>query len=373
MQNMGIYIHIPFCNSKCPYCDFYSVEPTATAINNYTLAIIRALENLPQGMMSRVVDSLYFGGGTPPLLGEQNLCAIIAEVRERFVLSHDIEITIEANPNSTTPQALELLRGAGVNRLSIGLQSAEQGELDALGRRHSPLQVAKLVELARQQGFENISLDLMLGTPHQTDTSALRSLEFCAGLSVEHISAYLLKIEPNTPFGRQDLTHLVPDGDAMAERYLKFCEDAQTLGYRQYEISNFSRNGHESRHNLKYWTGVDYLGLGASAHSFVGGQRRCFPGNIQDFATAKNPFTLWCDDGQGGGIEEELLLGLRLCAGVDLKSLAVRYPDSPLPQSIIKTLPQLKTAGFVHNTGDTIALTPKGFLVSNEIIARWLG
>ncbi len=371
MQAMGIYIHIPFCESKCPYCDFYSTEPTVTAVNDYTTALLRALTNLPDGLWGRAVDSVYFGGGTPPLLGADNLCAILTGLRRASQLSPNTEITIEANPNSITGEQLAMLHGAGVNRLSLGLQSAAPDELLALGRRHTPQQVERAVKLAREVGFKNISLDLMLGIPHQTDDSALKSLEFCAGLGVEHLSAYLLKIEPETSFGRQGVEG-VADGDEMAERYLAVCRHAEHLGYPQYEISNFSKPEYESRHNLKYWTGVEYLGLGAAAHSFVGGKRRYFPGNLFEFSQAGNPFELWQDDGEGGDAEECLLLGLRLSCGVDLREFARLFPDTNIVASIEKNLPSLQKAGLMRRDGTHIALTPEGFLVSNEILAKIL-
>ena len=205
MQGMELYIHVPFCMGKCPYCDFYSKTPTPEQVGAYTQALLRGLRHLPPNAAGRRLDTVYFGGGTPNLLGAENLCAVLQTVGEVFDLAPDAEITTEANPGSITAQDLLVLRRGGFNRLSLGLQSSHPQELKLLGRKHTPQEVAQAVNSAREAGFDNISLDLMLGTPGQTVESALQSVDFCADLGVEHISAYLLKVEPGTPYDKANM------------------------------------------------------------------------------------------------------------------------------------------------------------------------
>lgn len=371
MQGIGLYIHIPFCNGKCPYCDFYSLCPTPGQTADYTAALLRALENLPAGAADCRVDTVYFGGGTPNLLGAEALCTLLDGVRRVFALAPDAEITLEANPGSITGEQLAALHRGGFNRLSLGLQSAHPAELALLGRKHTPQDVAEAVAAARAAGFENISLDLMLGTPGQTTQSALASADFCAALGAEHISAYLLKVEEGTPFARAGMEERIPDGDGMAERYLAVCEKLEQLGYRQYEISNFSRPGHESRHNTAYWLGTDYLGLGPAAHSLWRGQRWFFPRNLTAFLGAENPFALWQNDGEGGTREEFIMLRLRLREGFDLTELDRRWPGAADENHRLRRrLPPLVGAGLARLEGERLSLTPRGFLVSNAILAQ---
>lgn len=371
MQGIGLYIHIPFCNGKCPYCDFYSLCPAPGQREAYTDALLRALEHLPAGAAGSRADTVYFGGGTPNLLGAEALCALLNRARQAFDLAPDAEITLEANPGSITAEQLVMLRRGGFNRLSLGLQSAHAAELALLGRKHTPQDVAEAVTAARAAGFENLNLDLMLGIPGQATESALVSADFCAALGVEHVSAYLLKVEEGTPFARAGMEERIPDGDGMAERYLAVCEKLEQLGYRQYEISNFSRLGRESRHNTAYWLGTDYLGLGPAAHSLWRGQRWFFPRNLDAFLGAENPFALWQNDGEGNTREEFIMLRLRLCAGLSLAELDRRWPEAADEnRRLRRKLPPLVEAGLARLEGERLSLTPRGFLVSNAILAQ---
>ena len=248
---LGFYIHVPFCHGKCPYCDFYSRPDSAGGMDAYVSAVTAALAPWRERLAGRELATVYFGGGTPSLLGARRLGAILGAVREGFSLAPGAEITLEANPTHVDRAFFQEARRAGFNRLSMGLQSANEEELRFLGRAHSPQQAALAVENARAGGFENISLDLMLGLPGGSREKLGRSIAFAASLGVEHISSYILKVEPGTPFAARGVQ--VPDEDDTAEQYLFAVEELARRGYGQYEISNFARPGKESRHNLLYW------------------------------------------------------------------------------------------------------------------------
>jgi len=371
MQGMGLYIHVPFCMGKCPYCDFYSKTPAPGQTAAYTQALLRGLRHLPANAAGQLLNTVYFGGGTPNLLGFEKLCALLAEVGKVFDLAPNAEITCEANPGSVTAADLMELRRGGFNRLSLGLQSSHPVELALLGRKHTPQDVIETVRAARRFGFENISLDLMLGTPGQTVASALQSVDFCADLGVEHISAYLLKVESGTPYAQANMEEKIPDGDGMAELYLAVSERLEQQGYHQYEISNYARNGLISRHNTSYWLGTDYIGLGPAAHSLWQGKRYFFPRDLQGFVQTENPFDLWQQDGEGGSREEYIMLRLRLTQGLDLAELERCWPEAARENEYLrKQIPPLVKAGLARLEGDRLSLTREGFLVSNGIISR---
>lgn len=360
----GLYIHVPFCETKCPYCDFYSLSGTDERKNVYTNCIINLIYNK---YALEKPGTVYFGGGTPNLLGAENLARILEAVRSCWGLSDKAEVTVEVNPGREWTSFFEILSRAGVNRVSIGLQSAHTAELEGLGRRHSVRQVTETVRAARRAGIGNLSLDLMLGIPGQTSASLRESVAFCAGLGVQHVSAYLLKIEPGTAFDRRRGTLSLPDEDAVCALYETACEELERHGYRQYEISNFSRPGFESRHNLKYWRCEEYLGLGPSAHSFLNGRRFYYPRGLDGFLSGEPPV----DDGPGGDAEEYVLLALRLAEGLRAADYRARF-GSPLPAGLVRKAAVLAGAGFCTVNDAGVRLTRKGFLLSNEVIAELL-
>lgn len=361
---IGIYIHVPFCTGKCPYCDFYSVCGSDSALRDrYTDAVLTALSYYAE-RLDRRADTLYFGGGTPVLLGER-LARVIKQCADNFVLEN-AEITVEANPESVSAELAGILAEAGVNRVSLGVQSSDPEELAVLGRRHGADESARAAEMILAEGIENLSADMMLGIPAQTDESAMRTAEFCAEIGVRHISAYMLGVEPETPFGRRELT--LPDDDSAADIYEAVCGAAERLGFRQYEISNFARPGYESRHNLKYWRCEEYLGIGPAAHSFLEGRRFFAPRDLEGFCA--DP--VFCvDDGPGGGFEETVMLGLRLACGIDLGELARRFSEREAETLRSRAHP-FAERGFCRLEGETLALTRRGFLVSNAILAELL-
>ncbi|MBP1580956.1 MAG: radical SAM family heme chaperone HemW [Oscillospiraceae bacterium] len=367
-KSFGLYFHIPFCRSKCPYCDFYSIPYTEEQANRYTEAVLRALSKAPERDLP--VDTIYFGGGTPVLFGAQRLLTMIDAVRKRYVVSDDCEITLEANPAAMTLEDLRTLRKGGFNRISIGVQSAVEEQLKTLGRLHSVQQARESVELCRIAGFENVSVDLMLGTPGQTEEAILRFCDtFCP--VVEHISAYLLKVEENTPFGRQQMERFCPDEEQSADLYLFAVKELESRGFHQYEISNFAKDGLHSRHNSRYWDCSEYLGIGPAAHSFWKGQRKYFERDLESFSTAEDPWQLWQLDEEGGDFFEYAMLRLRLNEGLRFADCRERYPEinlAPLKQQA----QQLIQHGLAVMDEEHIALTVQGFLLSNAAIWRLL-
>lgn len=362
MKNIGIYIHIPFCESKCPYCDFYSIN-NKDEYDNYTSVLSERICKLAK-KYDREVDTIYFGGGTPSVIGTDRLVSILSTVKKSFHVSADCETTVEVNPNSALSLDFEKMKQAGFNRLSVGMQSADQNELKTLGRLHTTKDVADTVAMARTAGFDNISLDLMLCIPCQTKDSLSKSIEFCNDLGVTHISAYILKIEKNTKYyAIKDKLPLLNDDD-QAQMYLYAVSKIEEFGYDQYEISNFAKKGFESKHNLKYWHDEEYLGVGPSAHSYINGKRFYYDISIEDFY---NDTVIYESD--GGGIEEYIMLALRLSEGLDINKTMNIYPDFYVTDKLSACINKLTAGGLVEFDGNTIRLTANGFLVSNSVIS----
>ena len=352
----GLYIHVPFCLSKCPYCDFYSVKYDRATADSYAKAVIRNIVHY-----GGKFDTVYFGGGTPFLLWEK-----ICEILKFIDITNDAEITVEANPCAVDAQKLTALRNAGVNRISMGVQSLCDGELKALGRRHDNDTAINAIKTAKEQGFDNISADIMLGTPGQTIDSVTYTVQRLAELPVTHISAYMLKIEENTPFASMKLE--LPDENSVCSLYLRTTELLNRSGFEQYEISNYSKDGCACRHNLKYWNCEEYLGIGPAAHSYYKGERFFTERDLNNFISEEHQRTS-IEDMNPGGYEEYAMLRLRLTEGLSLEEYGSRGGDAEMIKRALKTIP---CEYFIFN-GDRISLTPKGFLVSNMIIGKLLG
>ena len=364
---LSLYFHIPFCKTRCPYCDFYSTIDLSLR-DEYTDALVRWVETAPaeEGV---TVPTVYFGGGTPYLLGTKLLKVLDAAAR-RFSLASDCEITLEANPGDLGPEVLSQLRRGGFNRLSLGLQAGDEEGLKTLGRRHTLEQNHRGVALARRAGFSNLSVDIMLATPGQTVKKAAGLADYAADLSPEHISAYLLKVEPGTPFHREKVQSRCPDPDLSADLYLAVCRRLRERGYQHYEISNFARPGYESRHNLVYWEGGDYLGFGPSAASCMEGRRFRFPDDFYGLLAEKDPWRLVIDKGPSGGLDELVMLSLRLSRGLDTRLVAEQGGDA---RELLRRAAPLERAGYLSIRDGVVALTEEGFLVSNGVIGTLWG
>lgn len=307
------------------------------------------------GSFGRPIGTIYLGGGTPSLLGGR-IEPLLDAVRESFEVLPQAEITAEMNPCAAPEQFLRAAHRAGVNRLSVGVQSGDDARLAALGRRHTAADARRTVELAREIGFRNLSVDLMLGLPGESLRELEQSADFALSLDPQHISSYLLKIEPRTRFAMEGICPA--DDEAAAEQYLWLCDRLRAAGYRHYEISNFARPGFEGRHNLKYWRGEEYLGIGPAAHSAVGGRRFYYPRDLHAFL--KNPAAV--PDGSAGSVEERIMLALRLDSGFDF---------APYP-ALRPFLERLEAENLGRLSGSVFALSERGMLVSNSIISEIL-
>ncbi len=370
-QDLGLYVHIPFCIQKCLYCDFCSFPKSGSErMETYVKELCRRLtEEAPRCAAYRV-DTLYFGGGTPTLLPLSCWESLLACIRGRYELSDGAEITCECNPATVDAAYLSALRHMGINRLSIGLQSVHDRELALLGRAHTYEEFLTTFHQAREAGFDNISVDLMYGIPDQTLDSFRQSLHTVAVLSPEHISAYGLKIEDGTPFARAKDRLSLPDEDTEFSMYEAMTDILTKNGYAKYEISNFAKAGKESRHNLRYWQREAYLGFGVAAHSCFEGERF---GNSRDLCAflagkdiTEERIPLRAKDERN----EYLLLGLRLVRGIGRGEFRSRFGVSferAYPQTAA-----LIAHGYLKAEEDRIAFTDKGFFVSNAILTDLL-
>ena len=367
----GVYIHIPFCASKCPYCDFYSMradgelkEKYADALCDEILTSRRAGEYLKGGFKA---DTLYLGGGTPSELEGEQLLRIISLAKKEYGIPDDGEITVECNPSSDIESLLPFLKEAGVNRISLGMQSADETERKKLGRMSGRERILEVTDMLHAGGIENISLDIMLGVPLQTEESLHSTLEFAKQTGAKHISTYVLKLEEGTFFYKNRDKLVLPDENSVCDMFELCCRELENAGFSHYEISNFALPGYEGRHNTKYWLLEDYLGIGAAAHSFVGGKRFFYERDINSFIAGAAPVF----DCEGGDSFEYIMLRLRLKSGLSLSETAARYGEEAV-SGIIKKAPLYTRGGLIHFDGDNVSLTEKGMLLSNAIICSFL-
>jgi len=361
----GLYLHLPFCEKKCRYCDFYSGFPTEEMLCSYTKALIRSIKQWG-GKFHRPIDTIYLGGGTPSLLNHR-LPEVINAVKSNFDVTENPEITLEMNPSGNVKEILEYAKTAGVNRLSIGMQSGIEAELKVLGRNHTFDDTVNTVKTAKEMGFSNISLDLMIGLPQSNCETLKESLRKITDLAPQHISAYILKIEENTAFYKMAENLDLPDEDNVADQYLLMCDYLEKKGYAHYEISNFAKDNKESRHNLKYWTGADYLGIGPAAHSFISRQRFYYPRDIKGFINGCSTIS----DGSGGGKEEYIMLRLRLKSGINEKDYKNTFGED-LPCSFKEKCRFFEKGGLIKTDNNNYSLTNQGMLLSNSIITELL-
>jgi oxygen-independent coproporphyrinogen-3 oxidase len=375
----GIYIHIPYCVKKCPYCDFNSWGVRGSLPEEeYTDSILRELELYRREIERRGCDTVFFGGGTPSIFGPESIGKMISKICEITDAGSDIEITLEVNPKTADLKKLRGFRDAGVNRISVGVQSFSRRKLEFLGRINTPEDGRRILDDVQRAGFWNYNFDLMYGTGGETLEEWRGDLEEAVRFGSSHISAYCLTIEDGTEFGAlyKKGKLLLPEEDALSEFISYTTAFLNDAGYGQYEISNYARPGFECRHNLLYWKGEDYLGLGAGAHSHM--KTEGFPWGRR-WANVKNPASYMKIAGEGRkpldfteelsreeAIEDSIIMGFRLNEGLDMLGLRNNYGVAPDAGRI----ESLRADGFVETSGDTIRLTKKGTLLSDEIIVR---
>ena len=373
---LGIYIHIPFCRSKCEYCDFYSITgDNSKLMAGYLDAVTTHIAETGPLAPSHRVDTIYFGGGTPSFFGARGLVTILAAIRKHFDVSPNAEITFEANPDSVTPLMLRRLKGEGFNRVSLGIQCDDDEILQAIGRPHTYAQAAKAVERIRRAGFKNLSLDMIYGLPGQTLEAWVNTLYHVLKLKPDHISCYGLKVEEGTPlYAYQDSCGL-PDDDLQADMYLAAVEILRSKDYRQYEISNFAKREMASRHNLKYWNGGEYLGFGPDASSDFAGKRfsivRDLQGYIDGIRNGGQVLREMQEIPKRERAGEYLMLRLRTSAGISAEEYERRYLLSFQPLAKVLDRACLRNWAM-HNGKGGYRLTPEGFLMSNTIISDLL-
>lgn len=369
MKNLGIYIHIPFCRAKCRYCDFCSHPPRAGEIEDYIAALKAHIGEYAHRAEGYVADTVYFGGGTPTLLSAHQLGDILDTLAHNINIASDAEITSECNPATVDYDALVSLRRSGVNRLSIGAQSLNDDELRELGRLHTADDFRDTFLAARAAGFDNISLDLMYGIPHQTLESWHATLDAALALRPQHVSAYGLRVEQGTPFGDMGDRLILPDESTTAQMYLDAIERLEAAGIYQYEISNFACRGRQSRHNIKYWRTTPYLGFGAAAHSCFEGVRYAAPSDVKRYIEGE-----WVEESSrvvlsDKDVETEyVMLALRLSEGLKKQEYTRRFGVSPETKYAPGMAKYIKSGHLIEDAYG-YRLSREGMLVSNYILS----
>jgi oxygen-independent coproporphyrinogen-3 oxidase len=377
----GLYLHIPFCSAICSYCNFNRglLEPELKRryVDALEREILRAADDPRRVAAIRDADTVFFGGGTPSLLEPAEVARLIAACHSTFQLRPGAEITLETNPETATPARLEAFRAAGVNRISFGVQSFEDDELKRLDRIHSAARAREAIGWARAAGFTNLSFDLMLWLPGQSFSSWLRTVDEAIALAPDHLSLYLLELYPNAPLKEamaREPWSQAPDDEA-ADMYLAGLDRLDQAGFEQYEISNVSRPGFQSRHNLKYWTGGRWWGFGCGAHSTVDGDRWHNVSGIQDYVDRIDAGRPVAADhhrlSAGDQLSEALFTGLRLSAGVDRSAFEARFGIDPWVQ-YGSELASFVQAGFVWERDGRLGLSRQGMLVANEILITFV-
>ena len=374
VRKLGLYLHIPFCASRCAYCDFCSTAGRRDLIPGYQVALKKHLTEAAPTLAGYQADSVYFGGGTPSWYGADYLLELLGLIRRSFRLSGDCEITLEANPDSVRASDLLQLRKGGFNRISLGAQSANDAILRFLGRRHNWAQVPRAVDNARRAGFENVSLDLIYGLPAQSREDWTDTLRRAMDLRPEHLSCYGLKLEEGTPLWKYRNSPDIPGDELQADMYLYAVDTLAGAGYIQYEISNFAQRGFASRHNLKYWLLEDYAGFGASAASSVGRQRFTFlpdaEAYIQAVETGGNLLSESETVTLGERAAEYVMLGLRTTRGIAAEEYERRFRSSFA--SLEALLQGYVKLGLAKEVDSRWRFTPRGFLLSNRLIGELL-
>lgn len=370
-KKTGIYIHVPFCRSKCYYCDFCSrTRADEDTKSLYVKRLCAEIESVAQKIESDrpIADTVYFGGGTPTLLSPWQFDEVINTVDRCFGIECGAEITAETNPKTADGEKLCDMRSIGINRLSIGMQSVHDNELRALGRIHTFSDFEKTFSDAREAGFDNISADLMYGIPEQDIQSFEGSIEKLAAMAPEHISSYSLTVEEGTPFYNRRETLVLPDEDTVSQMYILMSDKLSSLGYKKYEISNFAHNDRESRHNLKYWKCEDYLGFGPAAHSYYGGVRYSNSRDIEAYLRGESIAESQEVIDNEEAMDEYVMLGMRLSCGIDIKKFNSTF-GIDFYQKYGRVFKRFAPE-YVEIDEKVCRFTDKGMLVSNYILSE---
>ena len=368
-KRLGLYIHIPFCKQKCNYCDFYSLGCEENKISSYIDALCKHIEREAHLYKEYEFDTIFLGGGTPSLIEPQEFTRLAKAIKNNLNITQGAEFSLEANPGTLTREKLNSYMQNGVNRISIGLQSTSDTELKMLGRIHNFEKFKESYNLARECGIQNINVDIMYGLPNQKIGDFTKTLDQVCDFNPEHISAYCLKIEENTPFYNQREKLSLPSEDEQYEMYLLLCGTLAARGYSQYEISNFAKKGYRSKHNMKYWQSKEYVGFGPSAHSFFDGVRYFYPRDINGYIV--DPVAEIEDESRGNSakidqMDEYVMLKLRLKDGISEGEFFGRFGSELLAEypSINKYL----KSGHMELRNGSYSFTPSGFFVSNYIL-----
>ncbi len=380
MSFAGIYIHIPFCRSRCSYCDFATGIYEGTLAERYVQALVKEILSWQEIVSPAAIDTIYFGGGTPSLLSASQIEVILGAIRTRFAISAEtnLEVTMEMNPGTVTPELLQGFHRLGINRASFGAQTFDDRELARLGRLHTAQDTRQTFHYLRDAGFDNVSFDLIAGLPGQALEGWERNLDEALALGPEHLSFYLLEVHEGTPLAEHIRRGMQPqpDDDLAAQMYELMIDRAGSAGYQHYEISNLCVPGFESRHNTKYWTGAPYYGFGCSAHSYDASFQRW--SNERDVARYTesiqrdiSPVVERVELSKNQARAEALFLGLRMMQGVDLKRHHLQF-GSDVRDSHQAELERFREAGLIEYDGDLIRLTRSGTLLSNEVFSAFV-
>jgi oxygen-independent coproporphyrinogen-3 oxidase len=386
---LGIYISVPFCRTKCSYCNFASDVFSRAVFERYLDRVCADIENAPKvaaemgGRMQRAVDSIYLGGGTPTVLDAAQLERVFATVRSQFVVKPEAEVTVECAPGTLTGAMLESLLRCGVNRMSLGVQSFVDQEAAAVGRMHKRATVLEDIVRLRAAGITNINIDLIAGLPDQTAESWEFSLAETIATGASHVSVYMLEVDQDSRLGRELLAggtryhaHFVPDEEAIADFYLTACERLQSAGIAQYEISNFAREGFESQHNLKYWTRQPYFGFGVDAHSMLDSATedldavRFAPADSLEKYMSGSALQRTAVSRQAA-FEESCFLGLRLTRGIRLQKLAAKFGEDTVKLARA-AIAELIKGGLMERRWEFVCLTSRGRLLSNDVFEKFI-
>lgn len=369
----GIYIHVPFCKQACHYCNFH-FSTSLAAKNDFIAALLKEIVLQAGYLQGEQVETVYFGGGTPSLLSEEEIRLILSALRETFTISSDAEYTLEANPDDLTPPKLQVLKASGINRLSIGIQSFFEEDLRWMNRAHNADQSIACIQHAQEAGFYNLTIDLIYGTPGLTDEKWRENVQRAVAFNIPHLSCYALTVEPKTA-----LDHFIRSGkltdvdhDQQARQFLLLMDWMETAGYEHYEISNFARPGQRSRHNTAYWLGRKYLGLGPSAHSFDGSSRQW---NVANNA-------LYIQSLQQGAVPHEkevltptqqlneyIMTSLRTMEGLNIGYVTGKFGNEKA-NSIVKNADKFRNSGLLQWDGERLWLTKEGKLMADGIAAE---